>query len=72
MRDSFDYKKAKQEAERMLEVIEKDPQSTWASSIQSLVPALYSMAVADHLISLQVNALKEANLDLKPGIQKTS
>jgi len=72
MKSTFDYKKAKEEAERMLEVIERDPQavpSTWADSVQKLVPVFYSIAISQHLLSIQTNALKEAGLYPKEGIE---
>lgn len=52
MKDTFDYEKAKEDAERMLEVIERDPQaSVWIKQIQDLVPIFYSLAISNIALS---------------------
>jgi len=43
MKNSFDYKKAKRDAERMLEVIERDPQAQ--DSINSLGSLMFFVAI---------------------------
>jgi len=39
-----------EENERMLKVIEGEP--TWQENLQSLVPAIYSLAIANTLITI--------------------
>lgn len=68
MKNSFDYKKAKEEAERMLEVIEREPPKTnlsWAETIQELVPLFYAISISNLAMNITAesifNILKEDN-----------
>jgi hypothetical protein len=62
MTTEFDYKKAKEEAERMLEVIERDPQSPrWINNIQELVPLFYSLAISTVVLGEVSKVLMESN-----------
>ena len=60
----FNYKKAREEAERMLEVIEKDPQSTWENTVKDLVPLFYNLAIMSQSISISVGALKQVDISI--------
>lgn len=61
----FDYKQAKLDAEKMLKVIERDPQSSWINDFKSLTPWLqsfYSLAIMSESISVMSKSLKEAKV----------
>ena len=56
--DDFNYEEAKRNAERMLEVIERDPQAQrWTDQVQGLVPIFYSLAVTSLTLSIVGNNL---------------
>jgi hypothetical protein len=62
IRTEFDYKKAREEAERMLKVIERDPQAPrWISNIQELVPLFYSLAISTVVLGEVSKVLMESN-----------
>lgn len=61
--NDFDYKRAKEDAEKMLEVIERDPQAPrWTDHIQSLVPMFYNLAIATQNLAISTEALKKAGI----------
>lgn len=68
MKNSFDYKKAKQDAERMLEVIERDPQAEildWTSSITRLGKTMMALAIGREI----AKTLKEnENENINKGV----
>jgi len=61
MTKQYDYNKARENAEKMLEVIEKDPQSNWINSIEKLVPTFYALGIASVGIGVAINSLKGVN-----------
>jgi len=61
----FDYKKAVEEAEKMLEVIERDPQSynaNWINTLQGLVPIFYTLAIGTTALGITCNSLKQVGI----------
>jgi hypothetical protein len=48
MTPHFDYNKAKQDAEKILEVIERDPQAVnnWVTELTGLIPLMYTLAIS--------------------------
>jgi hypothetical protein len=73
MTEIFDYKKAKDDAERMLEVIERDPQAPrWTDQVQSLVPMFYNIAITTQCLAISTKALKRAGIfDLNGNLSKS-
>jgi hypothetical protein len=62
MKNKFDYKKARENAEKMLEVIERDPQANWSNSIKELVPLIYSLAISSAAINIALKSLYGVHL----------
>lgn len=62
MENNFDYTQAKEEAERMLEVIERDPQltinPTWSGPIGNLVGGFMALAIGSACLGIATKSLK--------------
>lgn len=57
--NNFDYKKAKEEAEKMLEVIERDPQISWTDTIGDLTKSMYTLAMAQITLSMMAKSINK-------------
>jgi hypothetical protein len=63
MKNSFDYKKAKRDAERMLEVIERDPQALYKTAnwhtLQGLTSAIITLSVGMVCLEMVAKQIKD-------------
>lgn len=57
----FNYNKAREEAEIMLKVLEREPPPRWVKSMEELIPLFYSIALTSIVMSSTLTVLKEDN-----------
>jgi hypothetical protein len=63
--NKFDYKKARENAEKMLEVIERDPQiilTNWSNSIVGLIPGFFALGILGIGIAVTYSSLRQAGI----------